>query len=73
MAMVYGGFRCPKCGGSAFGRETMRGRTGDVEVLPMWTCHSDSMGRALTLPGAGRPCAWSGRWDELTPMVEGAK
>ena len=42
-------FRCPKCGGSDFGRDTAADGKGGVAVLGTVRCHA---------PG----CGWRGEW-----------
>lgn len=44
-------FRCPKCGGTAFGM--------DPETKAKW-CNSGEGGQPLSLPGSGVPCGWKG-------------
>ena len=42
-------FKCPKCGGSHFGRDTFRNSEGIIDLLNTVRCHSDG-------------CDWHGVW-----------
>jgi hypothetical protein len=49
-------FRCPRCGGWAFGMDL------DTRI---YRCNSDAAGVPLSEKGHGRPCRWKGRVTEL--------
>lgn len=54
------GFKCPKCGGSVFGRE------GDA----FW-CNSDIRGVPLSISSGSRICGWMGSGEECNEADKG--
>lgn len=48
-------FKCPKCGGHCFGRDTGKDESGNIVALPNVRCHGDG----------GIMCDWQGDWPKV--------